>query len=225
MYASVQKYVKRPFKFFCYTEDPRELHPSITPISYVDNDVEPIVYNKIFILSSKCYEFTGQNLYLDIDSVITGDITPILDYCTPGKLATIKAYWKPLEVWSQLDQYPDSYEGFTARVTLPHNINSSVMLWEAGDPNVDQIWEDVCRRKEPILTKYYMGMDAYLFYEQQDKLIFFKPSLVGSYLFGVGYDMSIRRVTRDFSNVRINILNGVEDRRPVFARLSHHYRP
>jgi hypothetical protein len=77
MFSMVRRNLQIPFDFYCLTENPEGLAPDIQPIHL--HEVLPRWWNKMFLFSDLIP--TGPMLYLDLDQVITGNITEIVTEC------------------------------------------------------------------------------------------------------------------------------------------------
>jgi hypothetical protein len=113
--SMVQRNLDRPFRMVCLTDRPDLLPEGIEAVEVSrQKKVRPWwLKTKLF---SPDMPFTGRVLYLDLDVLVTGDLSPIVDY--PAEFAIC----------------PDSAPGFTGahgRVTVK-GYNSSVMVWDAG---------------------------------------------------------------------------------------------
>ena len=75
LHDMVQKYLYKPFTFYCHTEDPTGVKANIIPI---EEDLE-IYWNKLNLFKPGFVD-GDVNLYLDLDVVIQNDITPLLHY-------------------------------------------------------------------------------------------------------------------------------------------------
>jgi hypothetical protein len=196
LYNMCQTHITRPFKFFCYTDDPNGLDAGITPVSFVDNDIKIIVFNKLYLLSNEFASMIGNNdpcMFFDLDMVIKGNIDRLVDCATDydGKLRVINAVWK----------YSfDEEEGMEA---FNHHINSSCMVWKPTASNY--IWEHFAKHKHHFQQKFHTGMDPFLYYEMQCRGGLPEDMF---YSFIMGIDLKIKRMITDpadFYNVKNSI--------------------
>ncbi len=88
LYYGVKKYLHRPFRFVCVTEDASELVPGIEsaalPVNPSMSIRWPNVFIKLLVTADGFAELKGATLFLDIDIAITGDLDCFFDY-KPGK--------------------------------------------------------------------------------------------------------------------------------------------
>lgn len=145
--------ISQPFQFFCYTDDTTDVHSDVKIIPYIDNNLFPIVYNKLFLFSKHVtdwFENDDTTCFFDLDVVIKTNIDRLFDKPTPN-LRVISSNWKefiPTDIgWPLYD----------------HKINSSCMLWKPSAEH--RIWDKFSSNPSFFMRKYHRGMDAYLSYE------------------------------------------------------------
>lgn len=154
LYGMCSTHIKQPFNFFCYTDDPKSLHPDIKTIPFIDYGLDQIVFNKLFLLSDDFVQFIGTSptFFFDLDVVIKSNIDELINQAksTPN-FKVINAVWKSL---SKKDTEPPY---------LDHTINSSCMFWVPG--TTDIFWSSFIEHKQQMQKVYWRGMDGFLFYE------------------------------------------------------------
>lgn len=128
----VWRYLERPFRFVCLTDRPGELPAHITaiPIDWPIGDLPPNgvgYWAKVSLFDRRL--FNGRVLYIDLDSLIVSDLSPIVDYPAPFAI-TADAL---IQERAHLDR--DRYGRLVVR-----RFNSSVMVWDAGQGSL--IWDD-----------------------------------------------------------------------------------
>lgn len=127
--------LQRPFDHRCLLQD--DIKKSRRPINLVG------WWNKIYLFKSGALE--GRVLYFDLDTAITGDLTPLGSY--GGEFAILRDF------------------------NRPQNFGSGVMMWDAskcgdiwedfvraGCPNLrrgDQVWIQKCRPNADLLQDLY----------------------------------------------------------------------
>lgn len=157
LYKMCKKNITKPFNFYCYTDDAKNIDQNIHIIDYVEQYFDPIVYNKLFLFSPYIYEKTGtpsKCLYFDLDMIIKHNIDKLLDF-EVDRLAVIKARWK------------DTHKRLTKEPWFDHNINSSCMMWTPD--NNFEIWEHFIKNPDFYMLKYKNGIDPYLYYEHHQR--------------------------------------------------------
>lgn len=161
LYAMCTKQFNESFRFVCYTDDPRGLHPYILrkPLEQ-EYDLENWWWKlRLFKEPALVPE-----MFFDLDVVLQNDITHFKDYCEKSKLRLIEAYWKPYELTG-----------------TDMNYNSSVMIWH-GD--LTSIWSEFMKDPDYYMVKYN-GIDSYLYYHHYDKLNVFPKGEIYSRLYGI----------------------------------------
>lgn len=151
------KNVNIPFKFFCYTDDSTYIDPQVKIIPFVDNNLDIVVYNKLFLFSRDFHKLIGNDnkcIFFDLDIVIKFNIDKLIEFDT-DRLAVIRARWKDSHLKKMGFPYFD------------HNINSSCMIWKM--PHNYDLWEIFSKDPDFYLNKYHNGMDPYLYYEQNQR--------------------------------------------------------
>lgn len=160
MLSMLTRHLAEPFDLYCITEDSTGLDPEIKVIA-PPFDV-PGWWNKIFLFSPVMPQ--GETLYLDIDQIITGDLTPLLETCRKSR-ARLCAYRDPLR-W------------------MGSQVNSSWLYYRA--PELSFIY-DAFRRDLPGVFELEGGDQLYIW--QQMKDIYFideaVPGAVKSFRFEV----------------------------------------
>lgn len=139
----LRRHLHAPFSFACLTDDPSGLRCRTIPI--LRNDLTGW-WHKVTLFSGDM-DFVGNRvLYFDLDVVLTGDITPIIQH--PASFATLRDRWqKPgtinssFMLWNH-DEYRHIYDEFdgpgnwigdqnyiTTKVDDPYFINDAYSEW------------------------------------------------------------------------------------------------
>ena len=174
-----KKYISIPFQFFCYTEDGTDLDKDVTVIPFVDNDIDVIVHNKLFLFSDYVEDALGDGdrVFFDLDMVFCDNIDHVVTH-NNTHLTLIKAAWRT-PVHKGFPQYQ-------------HDLNSSCMTWRRGH-ETKYIWEDYCDRMDLYQLMFHMGMDPYLYYVfytnqlSTIKISTFPMGMFRSHLWGFDY--------------------------------------
>lgn len=179
LFNMCKKNISLPFDFFCYTDDSSGLDPGINAIQYVDNQLDIIVYNKLFLFSDWMNNILppGPRVFFDLDLVIKHNIDDIL-LNEGSELTLIDAEWR--------QKYDYGFPIFH------HPFNSSCMKWNSRDPQ--RLWEMFISDPEYYLNKYHWGMDSFMFYEKENanvKIEYFPTRKFYSFLYGVDYAENI----------------------------------
>ncbi|MGB5093443.1 MAG: hypothetical protein WBN97_09065 [Parvibaculum sp.] len=92
MFSMLRRHLDEDFVAWCITENPKGLGRSIKTIKPLFN--VPGWWNKLFLFSPAMPK--GEILYLDLDQIITGNITPLLVACRQSE-AKLVTYRDPLK--------------------------------------------------------------------------------------------------------------------------------
>ncbi len=88
----MSRHLRRPFQFFCCTDDEAELHPDVRIIPFPENpglkSHWPHVLVKLMLTQNGFGGLSGPTLFLDLDLVITDSIDSFFDY-EPDKFCII----------------------------------------------------------------------------------------------------------------------------------------
>lgn len=222
LYVMCKKNLSQPFKFFCYTEDATDVRDEVNIIPFVNNDLEIITHNKLFLFSEYVDSFltNGNRMYLDLDLIIKRPIDHIADN-NVGELTTIRSSWRVERERGTIFQF--------------HMINSSCMTWKRG--YTTRIWEHFIRDPEWYTHKYFFGMDSFLSYEAEKvgaKLHVFPERIFMSWIhggvdyheqmyFAEKYKMNFHRKCPEvYDNISIVLFNG-EDTHKHYESFSEYY--
>lgn len=117
LHRMVARHLHAPHEFVCVTDDPEGLHPNIRTVPMWDHEGGGL-YAKLHLFRHEMRDLIGPRfLYLDLDCVITDDITPLVDRPEPFVV--------------------NSYKGRTRR--MDQYLNTSMMLMDAGAHA--EVWE------------------------------------------------------------------------------------
>jgi hypothetical protein len=115
LYSMVARWMDRPFRFVCLTDQPWQFQPPI------ETRLVPTPHRKVKGWWSKLRIFdaasglTGRVLYLDLDTLVVAPLAPILDFPAPFALIP----------------HMGRFEGADGRQVVKR-FNSSVMVFEAN---------------------------------------------------------------------------------------------
>lgn len=218
LYRMCKRHVTTPFNFFCYTDNSNGLDKGIHPIEYIDFDLEPVVYNKLRLFDASM-PYEGHCVYFDVDIVLRNNIDNIITLPSAGKLKTIQTYWRPANLPKHHLSVDASFEEMYYVRKQPHNLNSSVMIWDTNSQL--PIWNDLLRDKEAILTEFFIGMDSFLYYRYDALIDVFEKNEIGSYLYGTDFDYENDVVIRNTGDVPVLLLNGMDIDR--IRRVRNHF--
>ncbi len=130
LYNMVNRNLNVPFVFHCITENSEGIFSTINILSLPDLGLKGWWY-KLSIFQEDFYGLSGQILFLDLDIVITNDITKLVNY-SPNKLCISQ------------DQKIGRY-------------NSSVMCFKIG--SFAYIWNSFWQQREKVIESYHGDQD------------------------------------------------------------------
>ena len=141
--AMIARHFRGAYRFSCVTDDPAGLDSSIRPLPMFEEHARlvsthgrqnPSCYRRLKLFSPEARELVGERiLSLDLDTVITGDVTPL---------------------WTRTEDFI-AWEGTAGR--NPYN-GSMVMLTAGARP---QVWTDFDPERSPALARKagFIGSD------------------------------------------------------------------
>jgi hypothetical protein len=151
LYAAVQRYLHRPFRFVCITDRPWGLSQGVEAVEMLPNPQMPAswpwpnVFLKLLITADGVAGLSGPTLFLDLDVAITGELDCFFDYM-PGKNCMIHNWVESRK---------------TIFIKAPAIGNSSVFRFEAGKSNY--ICETfLAEMSQAVDQRYYRTEQAFL---------------------------------------------------------------
>lgn len=157
LFRSVQRHLKRPFRFLCVTDDTSGLLPGIDTVGFPPNpgikqSRWPNVFMKLVLTQDGFANLEGPTMFLDLDLVVLDDLDCFFDY-QPGKNCIIHNW---IEARKQL---------FRGR---PDVGNSSIFRFEAGKS--DYIYQTFLREMEDADDRSkFQTEQAFLTYAMKEK--------------------------------------------------------
>lgn len=112
LYASIKRNTTLDFNFTCFTDDPTGVHCNTHPLpSGLDG-----WWNKLYLFSSEIpFPTHARIVYIDLDSVITGNVDDILSVQS-DRIVVLR----------------DFYTGLSRKVVGNECVGSGLMAWEHG---------------------------------------------------------------------------------------------
>lgn len=117
LYAMVRRWMDRPCRFVCLTDQPERMPEGIDAIQV--RKLPGLAYWTKLELFNPARQFTGRVLYLDLDTLVVAPLAPILDYPAPCALTDdpIRPKQKTVDRFGR---------------AIVRKFNSSVMVWDGG---------------------------------------------------------------------------------------------
>lgn len=122
LHAQCKVFLKVPHKFVCFTDDDTGLTKGIE-VEWLPNNLTGWL-NKLYLFKRSVFK-EGRVMFLDLDTVIVGNIDAIASY--DGEFATLRDFWRS------------------------DGLGPAVMLWRAGFGS--HIWERYCLANYPALAR------------------------------------------------------------------------
>ena len=150
-YFSRSYYTTSQYQFYCYTDNPEGLHPSIKVINEKKDPTLKGVWNKLRLFDPDM-PFSGNTIYLDLDVAVNNCIFKALELHDWDMLSLCAAPWK------------DNKKRYGRLSSYDVNIHSSIMTWTAGRHH--DIWEHFnTGYRDYYMRKYSGGMDRFSAHE------------------------------------------------------------
>ena len=134
--AMVERWIDRPFRFVCLTDQPEAMPDGVEPIEV--KRLHGFAYWTKLELFNPVRQWTGRMLYLDLDVLIVAPLAPIVDY--PAAFALTDDPSKNGR------QGRDRYGRRIVR-----RFNSSIMVWD-GDKTRTELYEAWIPRVADVLS-------------------------------------------------------------------------
>lgn len=136
LYNMVSRNTKKAFKFYCLTDNPKNIIPQIICLPLPTIPKLQGWWYKPYIFS-KQLPLTGIILYLDLDLVITGNIDNLVNY-KPNQFCIIRDFARSMRPnWSRF--------------------NSSVMKFQAG--TLDYVWRKFIDNASVHMRRFHGDQD------------------------------------------------------------------
>ena len=138
-----------PSDFYCYTDDAIGLHESIKVIPDMGRPTLKVWWNKLRMFD-KNFPLSGKTLFLDLD-VKVNNFPEHLNVCW-NKITFIDCHWKQGKLYNRLSNYDVK-------------MNSSMITWDADDPEVHKIWDHFNTGFRDYYLRKYKGIDRFIVHE------------------------------------------------------------
>lgn len=119
-----RKFLARPFRFVCFTDQPKAFTAPIETIAippHLPDAPKAIGYWNKLQLFNPAHGLTGRVLFLDLDVLVVSDLAPLVDFPAPFALAADElALTKPARSANSVG------------LTIVRKFNASAMAWDVG---------------------------------------------------------------------------------------------
>jgi len=156
LYNMIQRHLRMPHRFVCFTDDPKDLNPGIEVRLLPHNNIQGWWW-KPYIFKADHFPEGDTNFYIDLDMVIVKGIDHYMDYL------------------------PEEFVGLrdVGRVFRPdyQKLGSAVLKWPAG--KFSEIWDRF--ETDPNVARKYHGDQDWIWSLCRDKIKFFPDEWIRSY--------------------------------------------
>ena len=158
LYASIKRNTTIDFKFHCFTDDTTDINTNIE--THALPHALPGVgwWHKLFFFSKE-FDIKGRIVYMDLDTLITGNIDDILSY--DKNFMVLHDFF--------MVRVPNHNDGFG---TGKEAVQSSIMSWNAGDHT--HIWDEFIKDPDGIVKKFHPHGDQKWIQQQQKEREYFQ---------------------------------------------------
>ncbi len=132
LFSATGKHLQKPFRFVCLTENAQGIDPAIECYPIPDPGLGGSYYGrggwpKLLVHKADLYGLRGRCLFIDLDSIITGDLTPMLQ--APGGIVMIRE-------WCRFADYFRKYQVNGATGVFAWQIGSQAQIYDGfiADP-------------------------------------------------------------------------------------------
>tara|TARA_B100001059_G_C17605084_1_gene461568 strand:- start:53 stop:721 length:669 start_codon:yes stop_codon:yes gene_type:complete len=146
-------------KFYCYTDDPYGLDEGISVIPDQGRPTLKVWWNKLRMFDRN-FPLSGKTLFLDLDAKIQDPGMLFVVTCKQNpyglkknlRITFIDCHWKQGKLYNRLSNYDVK-------------MNSSMILWDADDPEVHKIWDHFNTGFRDYYLRKYKGIDRFIVHE------------------------------------------------------------
>jgi len=157
LYSGVKRNTTVPFKFHCFTDDPTGINSDVE-IHDLPHDLPGVGWWQKLYLFSNEMPIQGRIFYIDLDTLITGNIDEIISHNTGF---TVLHDFFLIRTPMRQDKWGLGSEA----------VGSGVLSWEAGKHT--QIWDEFIRKpQQAVASLHPHGDQKWIQMHQKDRLYF-----------------------------------------------------
>lgn len=160
LYSDIARLTRSDFKFYCYTDDPTGIDPEVNIIPPLGRPTLKGVWNKLRLFDP-AMPLEGKTYFFDLDVKILKDPLVRDDPEDWKKLSLVSSHWKMGKLFNRLSNYDVK-------------INSSVMTWDASNPDMQEYWDHFNSGFRDYFMRKYVGIDRYIVHEDFNYFVFEK---------------------------------------------------
>ena len=163
--SAVRRNLPEEHRFVCLTDDAEGISSDVETLPIPDMGLSPGNFRfgawpKISLFKRELHDLTGRALFIDLDSMICGDLAPMLDF--PGTLVMIEEWSRPIDRF---------------KFTRPIRGASGVIAFEIG--TLGHIYDELVARPEHWTST--VRNDQRFMWKQQSEIAFWPESWVISF--------------------------------------------
>ncbi|MGV7234713.1 MAG: hypothetical protein ACQ9ET_00500 [Nitrosomonadaceae bacterium] len=158
LYAAIKHNTNVPFVFHCFTDDIRGIHPDVH--NHQLPHALPGVgwWHKLYFFSAE-QPIKGRLVFMDLDTLITGNIDDILSY---DKNFMVLHDFFMIRTPNNRDAYGLGKDA----------VQSSIMSWNSGEHV--HIWNEFIKRPKEIVNSFHPHGDQKWIQQQQEEREYFQ---------------------------------------------------
>ena len=197
LYANLLNAYNGEFEFYCFTDDAKDLHPSIHIRDIKDlrpHQSNCFTIEKIFLFDPTISKLSGPCVLLDLDILVINDLNIYLSNYDFTEGRFIKNYWNGIEYGEIFGKFGRNW------------INSSFVTWKQ-----DQLLfiKDFYEENKKVIEFKYGDLDLFLFQCLRDKIKYHPKKIVYSYDGGADEgDLHHYKFREEYSIVLFNTSHG-----------------
>jgi len=102
LYGMVSRNITPPFRVYCFTDDPAGIRPEVTcfpmpELKCAHPERTRGQWRKVTLWNEDLYGLSGPALFIDLDSVITGNLDPYFSHGSPDDVILARNWARPLQ--------------------------------------------------------------------------------------------------------------------------------
>ena len=157
LYNMVQRHLRMPHRFVCFTDDPADLNPSIEIRPLAEDEALQGWWWKVYLFKKGHFLPGDTNLFFDLDMVIVDDITKLINFL-PGEFIGLE------NVNRVFKRYPAS-------------LGSAVLRWPSETHS--DIWDQF--KEIATVQKNHAGDQEWIWKLYKNTIKFFPATWIISY--------------------------------------------
>ena len=176
--SAVRNNLSGEYRFVCFTDDSEGISPEVEalPIPEMGLSLDNFRFGawpKISLFKPDLYDLSGRALFIDLDSMICGDLAPMFDQ--PGALVMIEEWSRPID---------------RLKINRPIRGASGVIAFEIG--TLGHIYDEFVSHPEHWTST--IRNDQRFMWQQQEKVTFWPKPWVISFKRHLLYPPAVNRV-------------------------------